>query len=287
MVPADTSYHRAESWAHAATLLREQPGSMILAGGQSLIPLMKLRLARPSALIDITRIPGLDDISVHDGMLRIGAGVTVAQLLSSPMVERASGLLAETAAVIADPLVRNLGTVGGNIAHADPLNDLPAALVACRGRVITFGPEGERTLEADALFVGPFATAVGEYELITRIEIPTSRHGAYEKFKRAAVDYGVVAVAVHLELDTGRIQAVGIAATGAQSVAARAATAENILLGASATQTDIDQAARSMTADIEVVDDERGSVRYKAALIEVLAQRALKRAIGGHQEQYA
>ena len=190
------------------------------------------------------------------------------------------GLLEDAALAIADPLVRNAGTVAGNIAHADPQNDLPAALVAARGRVVVQGVDGERSVTADDLFTDPFATSLNSDELITRIEVPISGAGAYEKLKRAAVDYGVVAVAAQLDLnDDGSVHSAGVAVTGCRKVAPRSAAAEDALVGTGAEPDDIRAAAAAAGEGAEVFGDERGSERYKRAAVTTLTERALRRAL--------
>ena len=177
---------------------------MALAGGQSLIPMMRFRLLRPTVVVDIGRIHGLDSIESSGDGIEIGALATTNRVAQSATVRSLSPLWAETASVIADPLVRNLGTVGGNLAHADPLNDLPAALVAARGRVFVEGVDGRRVIGSDDLFTGPFETSLHRGELITGVRLPGGTGGAYEKMKRAAADYGVAGVAVQMTMNGAR-----------------------------------------------------------------------------------
>ena len=225
------------------------------------------------------RIEGLDSIDSSGGFLEIGALVTTGRLVRSATVRSLSPLWAEAASVIADPFVRNLGTAGGNLAHADPLNDLPAALVAARGHVLVEGPGGTRTIGSDDLFLGPFETSLRRGELITGIRLPRASRGAYEKMKRAATDYGVAAVAVQLAADdAGRITQAGIAVTGGALVAARAAEAEDLLVGSDPRPSTIARAASAAATSAQMVGDDRGSARYKRELVTVLARRALERA---------
>lgn len=276
----DFDYRSIETLDEAIAALVEHDDAVALAGGQSLIPMLRLRLARPQLIVDIGRIDGLRDVRTRRGLLEMGALVTTAELEHSETIRSSSPLLAEASSVIADPLVRNAGTVGGNLAHADPLNDLPAVLVAGRGHVVVSGPDGERTIEADDLFAGPFSTTLRRGELITKVVIETSPAGAYEKLKRAAADYGVAATAVQLQLDAyGAVARAGIAVTGTEEVAARATEAEETLIGTSPAPADIDRAAAATARAGTFADDERGSARYKAALVEVLARSALTRAL--------
>ena len=279
MRPADFEFRTCSTLGDAFAVLNSDSDAMALAGGQSLIPMMRFRLLRPSVVADIGRIEGLDSVDSSRDFLEIGALVTTNRLAQSATVRSSCPLWAETASVIADPLVRNLGTVGGNLAHADPLNDLPAALVAARGRVIAEGENGTRVIESDDLFVGPFETSLRRGELITTIQLPRGSGGAYEKMKRAAADYGVAAVAVQLTMDDGgRIAQAGIAVTGGTDVASRATEAEALLVGSGAGASAIARAAAATAAGAGMVGDDRGSARYKRALVKVLAGRAIERA---------
>ena len=279
MRPPDFEFRAGRTVEDAIAILSSESNAMALAGGQSLIPMMRFRLTRPSIVVDIGKIDGLDSIAPAGEFLEIGALVTTSRLAASTAVQRFAPLWAETASVIADPLVRNLGTVGGNLAHADPLNDLPAALVAARGRVVAEGENGARVIESDDLFVGPFETSLRKGELITNVQLRRGSAGAYEKMKRAAADYGVAAVAVQLTMDGDRrIAHAGIAVTGGTDVASRAAEAEGLLVGSEAGRSEIARAASATAASAQMVDDDRGSSRYKRALVKVLAERAIRRA---------
>lgn len=279
MRPPDFEFRSVGTVDEAISALRGEDGATALAGGQSLIPMMRFRLLRPSVVVDIGRIEGIGSIGSSDGLLEVGALVTTARLARSATVRSLSPLWAETASAIADPLVRNLGTVGGNLAHADPLNDLPAALVAARGNVTVVGPDGTRTIGSDDLFVGPFETSLRRGELITGVRLPRGSRGAYEKMKRAAADYGVAAVAVQLAMDDGgRVTQAGIAVTGGAHVAARAAEAEDLLVGSDPRPSTIARAAAATAAAALMVTDDRGSARYKRELVKALAGRAMERA---------
>lgn len=279
MRPADFEFRTCSTLGEAIAALNGDRDATALAGGQSLIPMMRFRMVRPSSVVDIGRIEGLDSIDSSGDLLEIGALVTTSRLAQSTTVRAFSPLWAEAASVIADPLVRNLGTAGGNLAHADPLNDLPAALVAARGRVVAEGPDGTRTIDGDDLFVGPFETSLRRGELITGIRLPRGSGGAYEKMKRAAADYGVAAVAVQLTVDDeDGITRAGIAVTGGTEVAARASEAESLLVGTRAGPSDAARAAASTAASAGMVGDDRGSSRYKRELVKVLARRAIERA---------
>jgi len=279
MRPPDFEFRACSTLGEAIAALNSDRDATALAGGQSLIPMMRFRLVRPSSVVDIGRIEGLDSIDSSGDFLEIGALVTTSRLAQSTTVRASSPLWAETASVIADPLVRNLGTVGGNLAHADPLNDLPAALVAARGHVVAEGPDGTRTIDGDDLFAGPFETSLRRGELITGVRLPRGSGGAYEKLKRAAADYGVAAVAAQLAMDDGgRITQAGIAVTGGALVAARAAEAEDLLIGSEPRPSTIARAASATAASALMVTDDRGSARYKRELVKALAGRAIERA---------
>jgi carbon-monoxide dehydrogenase medium subunit len=280
MRPPDFAFRTSPTLADAVAVLAGDSDSMALAGGQSLIPMLRFRLLRPSVVVDIGRIEGLDSIDSSGGDLEIGALVTTNRVAHSSKVRSQSPLWAEAASVIADPLVRNLGTVGGNLAHADPLNDLPAALMAARGRVVVEGANGRRVIESDDLFAGPFETCLRRGELITGIRLPGGSAGAYEKMKRAAADYGVAGVAVQITRNgSGRIAGAGIAVTGGEDVATRASEAETLLVGSDADPSTIARAASATAAAVRMPGDERGSPRYKSELVKVLAGRAIRRAM--------
>ena len=280
MRPPDFAFRTSPTLDDAVAVLAGENGSMALAGGQSLIPMLRFRLLRPSVVVDIGRIEGLDSIESSEDVLEIGALVTTSRVAQSSKVRSVSPLWADAASVIADPLVRNLGTVGGNLAHADPLNDLPAALVAARGRVVVEGANGTRVIESDDLFAGPFETSLRRGELITGIRLPGGSAGAYEKMKRAAADYGVAGVAVQITRnESGRIAGAGIAVTGGEDVATRAPEAEALLVGSDADPSTIARAASATAAAAGMPGDERGSPRYKSELVKVLAGRAIRRAM--------
>ena len=206
MIPPQFDYHAPGTLDEALGLLGSLDDPKVMSGGQSLLPMLKLRLASPANIIDIGRIPGLDSIEERDGFLRIGALVTEAQLESSPAVAERYPILLDTARVIADPLVRNRATLCGNIAHGDPANDHPATMIALGARVVAVGPDGERTIDINEFFFGLFMTALGEGEILTELHIPTPpahSGGAYVKLERKVGDYAVAGSAVQLTLAEG------------------------------------------------------------------------------------
>ena len=224
MYAPDFAYYRADSVAEIGRLLRAHPGAKVLAGGHSLIPLLKLRLAAPPALIDIGRIGELKGISVADGRLRIGALTTHAQIAASADVAKHAPALAAAAGVIGDPAVRNRGTIGGNVAHADPASDLPTVLLALGASFAVATDDGERTIAAGDFFQGMMATALEDHDIVTAIDVPAAPDGqgqAYEKFSHPASRYAVIGVAATVELRGGTVGNVAVALGGLVPAAAR------------------------------------------------------------------
>jgi carbon-monoxide dehydrogenase medium subunit len=284
MIPAKFEYFSPATLSEAVSLLQTYGAeAKILSGGQSLIPLMKLRLASPAYLIDINRIPGLDFIEERDGYLCIGALTREAALEDSQLLRTKYPLVVETSAVIADPLVRNLATLGGNLAHADPANDHPATMLALEAEVCAVGPDGQRTMLLTEFFSAYFTTALHPNEILTEIRIPmpaARSGGAYVKLERKVGDFAIVGVAAHVSLDaTGACARAGIGLTNVGPVPLKAYQAEAFLRGQRLDLETIKQAA-SLAA--EVADPEadlRGSVAYKRDLVRVLTTRALQRAV--------
>src|SRR5271169_4666300 len=284
MIPASFEYLRPKSLPEAIALL-EQYGddAKILSGGQSLIPMMKLRLARPGYLIDINRISGLSHIQEQGGYLKIGGLTREAELEASPLVRAKYPIIIDTAHVIADPQVRNLATVGGNLAHGDPANDHPATMVALGAQVVATGPKGERVIPIEDFFLTLFSTALQHDEILTeiRIPIPPPRSGgAYLKLERKVGDFATAAVAVQLTLDNkGACQKVGIGLTNVGPTPVKARRAEAFLQGKKLDEATIRQAAQLAADEAEPSADLRGPVEYKKGLVKELAKRALQRAL--------
>jgi carbon-monoxide dehydrogenase medium subunit len=273
-------YYRARSVADAQQLLAAHPGAKVLAGGHSLVPLLKLRLAAPSALVDIGRIPELRGISSQGDAIRIGALATHAELAASADLRKAAPALAEAAAMVGDPAVRNRGTIGGNIAHADPASDLPTVLVALDARIVAAGPGGERTIPADQFFTGIMTTAMAEDEILTAIQVPVSGKGqgsAYEKFSHPASRYAVLGVAAWVAVANGTCSAARIALGGLLPNARRAGSAERALVGKAITDDTIAAAAAQVAADLggDVSGDIYASAEYRSAMAPVFTKRAL------------
>jgi aerobic carbon-monoxide dehydrogenase medium subunit len=273
-------YYRAGSMTEAQKLLQQHPGAKVLAGGHSLIPLLKLRLTAPPALIDIGRIPELKGINTSDGTIRIGALTTHAELASSPALKSGCPMVSEAAAQIGDAQVRNCGTIGGNVAHADPASDLPTVLLALGARFTAVGPKGERTIAAGDFFQGMMATALGEYEILAAIEVPAKKSGegmAYAKFVHPASRYAVVGAAAVVTMKDGACTAARVAIGGLLPAASRARAVEAALVGARPSPDTIAKAAELVSKDLgaDVLGDIFASAEYRRAMAAVFVKRAL------------
>jgi carbon-monoxide dehydrogenase medium subunit len=284
MIPASFDYHAPKDLAEALALLAEHgDAAKVLSGGQSLLPLLKLRLGSAEHLVDIGRIPDLDYIVEEGGWLRIGGRTREVELERSEIVQRRYPILADTAAVIADPIVRNLATVGGNLAHGDPANDHPATMLALRAQVVATWATGSRTIAIDDFFTGIFQTALTTSEILTEIRIPSpppGSGGAYVKLERKVGDFATAAAAVQLTLAAdGTVTSAGIALTNAGPTPIRAADAEAFLTGQTLTEERIDEAARRAAGATQPSADRRGSVEYKREMARVLTSRAIQKAI--------
>jgi aerobic carbon-monoxide dehydrogenase medium subunit len=289
MIPASFDYHAPTDLAGALALLAQHgEDAKVLSGGQSLLPLLKLRLGAAGHLVDIGRIPGLEYVVEEGGFLRIGGRTREVDLERSELVQRRYPLLADTAAVIADPLVRNLATVGGNLAHGDPANDHPATMLAYRAQVVATGPGGARTVAIDDFFTGIFSTALAPGEILTEIRIPVplpKSGGAYVKLERKVGDFATAAAAAQLTLGAGgEVASAGIGLTNAGPTPLRASDAEQFLTGQAPTDERIDEAARRAAAAAQPSADRRGSVEYKREMARVLTARALRTALERAQQ---
>jgi carbon-monoxide dehydrogenase medium subunit len=281
-VPAYVEYEKATSVEHALALLaRFGPEARILAGGHSLIPMMKLRLAQPETLVDINGLGELSYLTVTDGELRIGTLTRHAQLLDSAVAGRHFAILHDAEKVIADPIVRNWGSVGGSLCQADPSEDLSAAFAALKATMIIRGPEGVRTVPAREFHTGPYETVVADGELLTEIRIAIRPGGgsAYEKVGRRVGDWpvGAAGAAVWLAGDSIAEAGIGLTAVGAQHFAA--AEAEEFLRGAPATEASFAQAGQIAAEHCQPSSDQRGPADYKRHLASELTTRALRRAV--------
>ena len=284
MIPSAFDYHAPGTIDEALALLeRHGDEAKVLSGGQSLLPLLKLRLGDAGHLVDIGRIPGLTGITEADGYLRIGGATREADLERSDLVREKYPILLDTAAVIADPLVRNRATVGGNLAHGDPANDHPATMLALEAEVVARGRDGERTIPITRFFTGLFATALAPAEILTeiRIPIPPPRSGgAYVKLERKVGDFATAATAVQVTLGPqGEIARIGIGLTNAGPTPIKATAAEAYLLGRRPDAEAVAEAARLAAGAASPSADRRGSTEYKRDMARVLTGRAVTRAV--------
>jgi aerobic carbon-monoxide dehydrogenase medium subunit len=281
-VPAHVDYERATSVDHALALLdRYGPGARVLAGGHSLIPMMKLRLAQPETLVDINGIAGLRYIKVDGGEMRIGALTRHADLLESSAALRHFPILTDAERVIADPIVRQWGTIGGSLCQADPSEDLSAAFAALKGTMVVHGPTGTRMVSARAFHTGPYETVVEQTELLTEIRLPIRPGGgsSYLKVARRAGDWpvGAAGVALWLAGETIADVGIGLTAVGARNFAA--AEAEEFLRGRGATEDNLASAGDIAAEHSRPVSDQRGPADYKRHLARELTVRALRIAL--------
>lgn len=289
MIPAEFKYAAPKTVSEAITFLQSNPDAKILSGGQSLIPLMRFRLANPAFVVDINGIVGLGYIREEGGWLRIGATVREDDLDNAPIVRARYPLLHDTARVIADPLVRNRATVCGNLAHADPANDHPATMLAYRAQVVATGPKGERVIPIDEFFLGLFTTTLASDEILTEVRIPVApphnggaprSGGAYMKMERKVGDFATAGVAVQLNLDaSGQVEQVGIGLTNVGPAPLRAPRSEELLRGKRPDADLIARASRMAQQDCMPSADLRGPEDYKRNLVRVLMTRALNKAL--------
>jgi aerobic carbon-monoxide dehydrogenase medium subunit len=281
MIAHEFEYSAPASLQEVLSLL-ESEGSKPLAGGMSLVPMMKLRLAAPGTLVDLRQVPELRRLRVEDGRLCIGAMVTHYELESTPLVRTACPLLAETAASIGDVQIRNRGTIGGAVAHADPAADYPAALLAMDTTVVLTGAGGERTVAIEDFFVDTFTTALEPGELITELRIPVEAAGtgtAYEKQAQSASGFAVVGVAVRVRLSAGQVVLARVGVTGLGPRAFRAAEVERRLQGTAGTVDDVRRAVAVIADGVDANADVHASAAYRSHLARVMCARALSTAL--------
>ncbi len=279
MQTAPFDYYRPETLAEAIDLLTGTEGARPLAGGHSLLPAMKLRLSTPPALVDLGRLPGLDGIEGNGDVLTIGALAKHAAVAASEVVRSSCPVLADTAAHIGDPQVRNKGTMGGSLAHADPAADYPTVMRALGATITVSGSDGERTIPADDFFVDVFTTALKSGELITSIEVPAmgaGRGGAYLKHRHPASSYAVVGVAAVVKMDGGSCSEAAIAVGGVTGKPERAAAAEEAITGVAPTEEAIAAAAAKVPEALSgAIGDLYASGEFRTHLATVLTKRAL------------
>ena len=283
MYPASFEYHRPKSLAEAADLLRAHKGAKLLAGGHSLLPAMKLRVATPPALVDIGRLVELRGVKAEGTGLSIGALTTHAEIAASADVRRLCPVLAEAAGQIGDPAVRNRGTIGGSLAHADPAADLPTVMLLLGATMTASDGRKTRTISAEAFFVDIFTSALGEGELLTRVTVPGGGKGtgtAYLKHRHPASNYAVVGVAALVEVKDGKCARVGLTLGGVSATPVRASAAEQALRGLSPDATAIGAAAEKVREAIQdPLSDPYATGEFRTHLATVMARRALGLAV--------
>ena len=281
-VPAPFEYERATSVDEALSLLeRLGPEARVIAGGHSLLPMMKLRLAAPEHLVDINDLRDLDYIRVEGDQIRIGAMTRHRDLLASDALEVHFQIFRDAERVIADPPVRNRGTIGGALCQADPSEDLSAVCAACHAKLVIRGSGGERVVDMDEFHVGPYETAVGPAEILTevRLQMRPRPGSAYEKVERRAGDWAVAAVGVAVWMDDDGVADCGIGLSALGSDVLRAHGAEEALRGKEPTDEVIEEVGRMAAEDSSPSTDQRGSAEYKLHLASELTKRALRRAL--------
>jgi carbon-monoxide dehydrogenase medium subunit len=283
MVPASFEYYAPHSLGEAVSFLAAHREDVkILSGGQSLLPLMKMRLARPAYVVDINRIPGLDTIAEEDNHLIIGGLATHEQIESSDLLKKRCPLLPQTAATIADVQVRNRGTIGGSIAHADPAGDMPATILALDAEIKAVGPNGERWIKADEFFLGLLMSVLEADEIVTAVRVPItgSDKTAYLKAAPRSSGFAVVGVAVRMAMsDAVTCARIAVGITGVSDKAYRAERVEQMLTGKRLDSKAIEEAAEEAGRNVDVIEDINGSAEYRAHLTRVYVARAIQAAM--------
>jgi aerobic carbon-monoxide dehydrogenase medium subunit len=276
VIPTVFDYHRAASVDEAIKKLRDT-GGKLLAGGHSLVPLMKLRLSEPTALIDIARIPGLSGIREKDGQIEIGAATVHHDVASSPVLRQKCPMVSDAAGEIGDPQVRNRGTLGGSLAHADPSADYPAVMLALEAGIQITGPGGARVVKASDFFQDLFTVDLGSDEIITGVQFAPVKSAAYAKLHQRASHYAIVGVAVALDVKNGAIQSARVGLTGASSHATRLTNVEQALTGQPLSAKTIESAALLAGKDLKEINaDIHAGESYRRAMIPVFTRRALE-----------
>jgi carbon-monoxide dehydrogenase medium subunit len=282
MFPSEFDYQRAQSIQEAIELLGKNENAKLIAGGHSLLPMMKLRLAQPALLVDISHISGLSGIRADNGSISIGALTTHYQAESSDVLKQSCALIPEAEQEVGDVQVRNRGTIGGNLAHADPASDLPAVVLALGGEVRVVGPQGERTITIDNFFVDMLTTALAENEVLTEVRVPSMKPGqgaAYVKHPHPASHYAVVGVAAVVTRDAaGNCAGCRVGITGAGPKAVRASATEAALIGKALTPENFAEAASHAAEGMDFLSDPYASEAYRKHLVQVYTRRALTKA---------
>lgn len=282
MIPSEFQYHRPGTIDEAiGLLLQHGEEAKVVSGGHSLIPLLKTRIARPGVLIDIGRMEGLSYVREDAGVCRIGAGTTHYLIESSDVLQKCCPLLPQVAGRIGDVQVRNKGTIGGSLAHADPAADYPAAVIALRATVVAVGPKGEREIPIDGFFTGAYTTALAHDEILKEVCVPDAGTAcAYHKAAQRASGFAVVGVAVQLSVDNGTCQEAGVGVTGLADHAFRASGVEGGLHGTSLDPNTVESAAAKVADGVTPLEDLFASKEFRAHLAQVHCRRAIQAAAG-------
>jgi len=284
LIPSSFEYASPRSLSEAVSLLSTRgEEAKVIAGGQSLMPLLKLRLASPALLVDINRIPGLDDIKEDGGVLRIGALARMAEIEASSLIRASYPIIHDAAEVIGDPLVRNLGTMGGNVSHGDPNNDMPAVMLGLGAEFVATGPSGEKTIKADRFFTDSFEVALDHDEILTEIRIPRRSPrsgGCYLKLEQKVADFATAAVAVQVRLGASwECEEVGVGLTAVGPTAIKARKAERWMKGKKGNDgSALREFGRLAAEESRPAADLRGTAAYKKQVVRLLVTRAFKTA---------
>ena len=282
MIPSGFEYHKATSIADAIAKLRDNEDAKLLAGGHSLLPMMKLRFAETPYLVDINGIEELKGIRIDGDTITIGAMTTESELINSDILQQHCPLLIDAAKLVADPQVRNKGTIGGDVAHGDPGNDHPAVILALDAQLVIHGPDGERTIPANGFFLGTYWTTLEEHEILVAIKIPALKLGTghgYSKLKRKTGDYAVAGSPVVVEMDGDIVRDIRIGLTNVAPMAIRAEAAEDLIRGKQVDQALLKAVEKAVIAVCDPAVDLRGDEEYKSHMAAIMARRSIIQAI--------
>jgi carbon-monoxide dehydrogenase medium subunit len=282
MIPSGFEYHKATSIADAIAKLRDNEDAKLLAGGHSLLPMMKLRFAETPYLVDINCIEELKGIRIDGDTITIGAMTTESELINSDILQQHCPLLIDAAKLVADPQVRNKGTIGGDVAHGDPGNDHPAVMLALDAQLVIHGPDGERTIPANGFFLGTYWTTLEEHEILVAIKIPALKLGTghgYSKLKRKTGDYAVAGSPVVVEMDGDIVRDIRIGLTNVAPMAIRAEAAEDLIRGKQVDQALLKAVEKAVIAVCDPAVDLRGDEEYKSHMAAIMARRSIIQAI--------
>jgi carbon-monoxide dehydrogenase medium subunit len=282
MIPSVFDYHKATSVADAIAKLQEHEDAKLLAGGHSLLPMMKLRFSEAPYLIDINGLDELKGITMEDGIITVGAMTTENEAIASEILQKHCPLLVEAAKLVADPQVRNRGTIGGDVAHGDPGNDHPAVMLALDAQLVIRGPEGERTVPANGFFMGTYWTALEEHDILIAMKVPAMKAGTghgYSKLKRKTGDYAVAGSPVVVEMQGDIVSDIRIGLTNVAPMAIRAEAAEDLIRGNRVDEALLKSVEKAVVEACDPAVDLRGDEEYKSHMAAIMARRAIEKAI--------